>query len=71
MRKHYFMSSKQQGKTYSAIDFAATTGHNLMLGTSNPRVWTLYLKSKYPQIKFQIVENGIIINPKDSQNDNS
>lgn len=56
--------SKQNGKTLSTVDFAATTGHNLMLGTSKPKVWADYLKECHPKTSFKIVEGGIIINPK-------
>ncbi len=60
------MSARRSGKSQlinNAVDYAAKTGHNLMLGTSKPDVWAEYLKERHPNTKFEIVENGVIINP--------
>lgn len=65
MLERHFSSGRQGGKTMSAVDFAAMTGHNLMLGTSKPKVWADYLKESHPETPFKIVEGGIIINPKE------
>lgn len=65
--RHYY-NPRRQGKslmTGHAVDFAAATGHNLMLGTSKPKVWADYLKEHHPKTLFKIVEGGIVINPKE------
>lgn len=50
-------------KTY--LDYAAEHANiRFMLGTHNPEPWAQYLKENYPDCKFKVIEDGILINYK-------
>ncbi len=40
-----------------------------MLGCANPDKWVKYLEKNYPDVKFKIVDGGILINPKKGRGD--
>ena len=51
--------------TLNYVDYAAT--HNelaFMLGCANPDKWVKYLEKNYPDVKFKIVDGGILINSR-------
>ena len=51
--------------TQHYVDYAATHSElTFMLGCANPDKWVKYLQKNYPDVKFKIVEGGILINPR-------
>lgn len=65
-----FIKSRRSGQTLTFVDYAAT--HNelaFMLGCTNPDKWVKYLEKNYPDVKFKIVDGGILINPRKEKAD--
>lgn len=56
--------------TLNYVDYAATHLElTFMLGCANPDKWVKYLQINHPDVKFKIVEGGILINPKEGRGD--
>lgn len=56
--------------TQHYVDYAATHSElTFMLGCASPDKWVKYLQKNYPDVKFKIVEGGILINPKKGRGD--
>lgn len=61
----YNSPSRSIGHTLNYVDYAATHLElTFMLGCANPDKWVKYLQKNYPDVKFKIVEGGILINPR-------